>query len=535
MLAWGAQRAAGQDALQDANEAFRRGDFKRASQLFAAAAENENDAVRRAEARVRLAVTHFNMGNRAKAEEALAAALADQPQLDLVPDFYADEFLALFRRVRSRRNSAAASQPPASAATAAATTAAALAGLRQRFALAVDNAALDSLLVEVQTLELVTAPPAQADVLDFKSEVLERLGDGEKSLEERGRAAAIRAAAQAMPGTTPVPLDALLEARRLLAGARAAEAASLSRGILMALPSCAPALEVLAEALLEAGLFDEAHSALRTALSEREKPELLLLLGEVELHRGQLAGARDAFRRVADADPGHDRAQAALGMVAARLGDLGTAQQALDRALQANGTLVAARVLRAQLALVRGDPGTALGDLQRAVQMRPDDPWAAGWLGVAQLAGGNASAAAAELGRASGVDLDTFTLARTEALRRLGDTDGALAALGDSQVQTAEVLRARCLLDANRNAEALSLLQRLAAADPAGGAVHYLLAYAYHRHRDWQRAAEELSAAQALAGTSAETGEAIKRVSATLAAQQLLAGAQAPPAPPPSK
>ena len=374
--------------------------------------------------------------------------------------------------------------------TAAQPTATTLASLRQRFALAVDNAALDMLLIDVQALESATPPPALADVLDFKSEVLERLGNSERSLEERGRAAAIRAVAQAMPGSTPMPLDAVLDARRLLAGARAAEAAALSRGILQALPSCAPALEVLAEALLGAGRLDEAHSALRAALSEREKPELLLLLGEVELRRGELASARDAFRRVADADAGHDRANAALGMLAARLGDLDTAQQALDRALLANTTLVEARVLRAQLALGRRDAPAAIADLQRALQMRPDDPWVAGWLGVAQLAAGNAAAAAAALARAAEVPLDAFVVARAEAARRLGDPDAALAALGEVRGETADLLRACILLDTSGAPEALALAPALVAANPASGAARYLLACAHHRQRDWQRARE---------------------------------------------
>ena len=530
-LAFASPVVAQQDALGNANEAFSRGDFKGAAQLFAAAADSERDPARRAEVRVRLAVTYFNLGNRQKAEDALAAALADRPQLELVEDFYADEFLSLFKRARARRSAAQAAQArPGQASPQPAATS--LVALRQRFALAVDEVALDVLLIDVRALEIVTPTPELADVLDFKSEVLERLGNGEGSLEERGRAAAIRAVTQAMPGSTPMPLDALLDARRLLAGSRAAEAAALSRGILQALPSCAPALEVLAEALLGAGRLDEAHSALRTALSEREKPELLLLLGEVELRRGDLASARDAFRRVADADAGHDRANAALGMLAARLGDLETAQQALDRALQANGTLVEARVLRAQLALGRGDAQAALADLQRALQMRPDDPWVAGWLGVAHLAGGNAAAAAGALARAIDVPLDTFVVARAEAARRLGDLDAALEALGARRGESAALLRTRILLDSGRAGAALGLAQSLAAEYPASGAARYLLACAHHRQRDWRRAHEELSGAAGLAGAPAATAEAIAHTAATLAAQGLLDAAASPPPPP---
>ncbi len=522
--------AGAQDALSDANAAFRRSDFKSAARMFAAAADAETEPSRRAEIRVRLAVTYFNMGSKTKAEEAVVAALADQPQLDLVPDFYADEFLALFKRVRARRTAAAQPAAMPGPAAPAAATPGSLTALRQKLALAVDNPALDALLTEVQQLSIATPTPALADVLDLKSEVLERLGQVEPSLEERGRAAAIRAAAQAMPGTTPVPLDALLEARRLLASSRAAEAAALSRGMLAALPSCAPALEVLAEALLDAGRLDEAYSALRTALSDKEKPELLLLLGEVELRRGRLPNARDAFRRVVDAEPGNDRASAALGITAAQLGDLDTAREALDRALQANGTLFEARVLRAQIALERGEAAAAVQHLQRALQMRPDDPWASGWLGVAYLSSGNAAAAADSLVRARDIQLAAFTLARVEALRRLGRTDDALALLGAPPYDDAEALvAARCLLDAGRHDDALAALQALTLRQPDNGGARYLLGCVFHRRRDWQQAREELAHAAALPGALADARDSVALVEATLAAQRLLDGAETPP------
>jgi tetratricopeptide (TPR) repeat protein len=519
-----------QDALSDANEAFRRSDFKIAAKLFSEAAAAESDAGKRAEIRVRLAVTYFNLGSRTKAEEALGAALADQPQLELVADFYADEFLSLFKRVRARRTAAAQPAPAPTPLGPGPAVPASLAGLRQRLALAVDNPALDDLLAEVRQLEMATPPPLLADVLEIESDVLERLGQVEPALEDRGRAAAIRASVQALPGTTPVPLDALLEARRLLAGSRAVEAAALSRGILAALPSCAPALEVLAEALLDAGRLDEAYSALRTALSDREKPELLLLLGEVELRRGRLPNARDAFRKAADAEPGNDRASAALGMVAAKLGDLDTAREALDRALQANGTLVEARVLRAEIALERGEPSVAVQHLQRALQMRPDDPWASGWLGVAYLFTGNPVAAVDALDRARDLPSGTFALARAEALRRLGRSSDALAILekaphGDVQ----SLLTARCLLDAGRDADAAAALQALADRQPDGGSARYLLGCALHRQRDWARSSEELTRAATLPGAPATTRQAVALVEATLAAQRLLDGAQTPP------
>jgi tetratricopeptide (TPR) repeat protein len=530
--------ALAQDPLSDGDKAFRSARFKTAARFYAAAAAAEPDPAKKAEIQVKLALAYYNARERTKAEDALAAALGDAPQLELVPEFYDPEFLKLFAKVKAKVAAAsAAKQSPGSGPIRTGNITPTLTQIRQQLAGATDNAAVEALLPSIATLELSAPASALPDVLDVKAEVFERLGRTAESLELRGRAAALKAAAQVSPGTSPVPLEALLDARRMLASGRPQDAISLLKGILDAQPSCVPAFEVLAEAYLDAGKLDEAYNALRTALLGNEKPSLLLELGEVELRRDHPNGARDAFRRVVEVDPGNDRAWAALGLLAARAGDIASARDSLDKALQANGTLFEARVVRAQITLADGHPDTAVQELQRALQVRPGDPWATGWLGQAYLAAGDNATAAARLRDATKAGAGRFALALAEALRRLGSTDEALKVLDAAPQQGPEaaILRARCLLDAGKPTEAEAVLTSLVAASPNNATAHYLLGYAMHAQGRWREAVKELTVAASLPGAPPEAAEAVRLATATQHAQEVLDSALTVPAQPPRR
>lgn len=523
----------GADPLSEATDAFRKADWPRAAKLFVTAAEAESDSAKRAEIRLRLAQVYFLMNNRPKAEEALAAALADQPQLELDPELYTDDFLRAFARVKGRAagTSARPAQPAATAGTGSAT----LVAIRRRLAEAVDNTALEGALADIQALENNTPPSSLPEVLELRAEALDRLGRSGEAVEQRGRIMALRAAAAAPPNTPVVPLDALLEARRLIATGRPEDAAALMGGVLQALPSCVAALEVRGEALLEAGSLDDAATALRTAMVTSEKPELWLLLGEVELKRGRIPSARDAFRRAVDLDPGNDRALAALGLLAARMEDVSTAREMLDRALNANGTLLEARVVRAQIALAEQQTNSALQHLQRALQVKPDDPWASGWFGVANLAVGNLPVAIERLEAARTAGLERFSLPLAEAMRRQGKVVEALALLDGLREAGAEgrLVRARCLLDGGHAAEAVDLLRELSVAGHGSGRELYLLGAALHASRNWSEAATTLAAASGLTGAPSNVGVAASNADATRVAQGLMDSALVPPPPPP--
>ena len=528
--------ARAQDPLTEGDRAFRSADFKSAAKLYAAAADAERDPGKRAEIRVKLAMAYYNAKERTKAEEALTAALKDVPQLELVPEFYDSDFLKMFNRVRTRLTA-----PPTPLAGSAPLRtgggAGSLVQIRQRLAQAADGTAVEAILPSFEALEASASPNTLPDVLEVKADALERLGRTSEALELRGRIAAMRTATQALPGTSPVPLEALLDARRMLAAGRPQDAIAFLHGVLLAMPSCMPALELEAEAFLEAGKLDDAYSVLRTALLGNEKPELLMALGEVELRRARLTAARDAFRRVVEVDPGNDRAWAALGLLAAHMGDLSSAREALDKALTANGTLFEARVVRAEIALADGQATVAFQHLQRALQVKPDDPWATGWLGATYLAIKNDVTAAEKLQSAVQAGQGQFGLALVEALRRLGKVDEALASLARTKGEEPEasLLRARCLLDMSRPADAQSVVVNLIALFPEDAEAHYLLGVAYHAQRRWLEAEKELGLAAGLANPPANARASVANAQATRRAQDVMDAALTPPPPAPRR
>jgi tetratricopeptide (TPR) repeat protein len=266
-----------------------------------------------------------------------------------------------------------------------------------------------------------------------------------------------------------------------------------------------------------------------------EKPELLLALGELELARKRFTAARDAFRRAVNLDPANDRALAAAGLLAASMEDYASAKEFLDRAIKANGTLFEARVVRAQLALLEKDPQEAANQVLRALQVRPQDPWASGWLGVAYLAVGDVAAAQERLEQAARANQE-FTLFYAESLLRQGKGKQVLELLrADQPNPQAQLLRARALLQLGQNAEALELLQRLARLLPTDGAIRYVLGYAQFQQRQWQEAVATFEAAASLAGAPAFTAQAANLAAKALAAQNLLDAAEVPPPPPPKR
>jgi tetratricopeptide (TPR) repeat protein len=517
------------DPLSQANDAFRNGDYARAVELFQVAAELEPRPEVRATIWVKLAWTYFALQRQDKAETALLAALKDQPTLELAADYYSDEFLALYSRVKARAAALGGSAEPR------AVTPEVLASLRRQAEEAADPPTLERLLRELATLE-ATAPPSLAPQLfDLRAAVLERLGRSEEALESLGRAAAARAGSAISPGAGAIPFETINEGKRLVANGQPNDAAALMRGILAIQPSCGPALEVLGEAYLAAGRLDAAHAALRAAILADPRPDLFLLLGEADLRRRNLAGAREAFRRAAELDPTNERALAALGLLAASTADLPAAQTALDAALARNATLFEARVVRGQIALASGDTAVATQHFQQALQVRPDDPWARAWLGLALLARGDVATALPFLpAEAAGLPA-LFVVARAEALRRLGRSDEALALLATPASADAAAVAALCQLQRNQPEAAATILDAAGELAPANARLRYLRALTRAAQGDRQAALSELEQASKLAGCPPLASESARNLETALAAEELMRTALRPPAAPPRR
>lgn len=516
-----------QTTLDQAHDAFRQGQWRKAASLFEKAAEEARDPRARAEIRVKLAWTYFSaLKNRAKAERALRQAFQEAPDLEIIPDLYTDDFVATVARVRSQLQETRQTRPS----PAPTPTVGSLARLRSRLATAVDALALEGLLAEVKALESVAPSASLPDLLEVEADILDRLGRTSEALRLRARAQTLRIAAQAAPGTPIVPLELIRQGRQYLVAKQPQEAIALLQGILDALPSCTPAFEVLAQAYMDAGLFEEAYSALQTAIMSNEKPELLLALGELELARNRLPAARDAFRRAVALDPVNDRALAAAGLLAASMEDYASAKDFLEQALKNNGTLFEARVVRAQLAILEGQVQEAILHLLRALQVRPGDPWAEGWLGVAYLAAGDVNAAGERLVRATS---QQFALFLAEVYLRQNQHALALPLISaESQDPQAQLLRAKAMLQAGQTREAESFLQRLAKLYPADGAIRYLLGFGQFKLGQWEQAASSLRTGQGLPGAPSFIAEAITAAENALQAQKLMEAALTPPPPP---
>jgi predicted Zn-dependent protease len=129
----------------------------------------------------------------------------------------------------------------------------------------------------------------------------------------------------------------------------------------------------------------------------------------------------------------------------------------------------------------------------------------------------------------------TFSLPYAEVLRRQGKPADALALLATVNPADPEgkLLRARCLIDSGRAAEAIGPLRELVVERPDDNRVHYLLGWALYGQHQWQAALDELTRA-ARAGGSPDGGDAVTRAKATIAAQQLLDAGESPVAPPAS-
>jgi len=526
-----AQGAEQKSLFEQATEAYNRGELSAAATLFEQAGAVEVDPKKRALARVWQASSLFFAGDTTGARAALVAALGDDPQIVLRPEYWGKDFLEFF--VKTKRELQPSPPPQHSVVQPSASpgeTRNAIERLRRQAAQAVDTAALMEILGPLRQVE-VSDPSVTLEVLELRADLLERLGRIEEGLEDRGRLEALRAAAAAVPGTSPLPIQTLLDARRMLRDNRPREAAALLRGVLLAQPSSIQALDAYSEALVKAGQLDEAFETVRIALATNENVDLRLRQGEIELARGRPAAARQAFVRAVELDAANDRALTQLGLTAAKLGDVATARDALTRAIKANALVFVPKVVRAQIALLDGDTEVAIELLKSALKVQPDSAWAAGWLGAAYLQLGQVPTAIEHLDEAQRANDPQLQLFLAEALRRSGRVNDAMRVLEQtaSDVPDERLIEARCLIDRGELRSAAEVLERLVAVRPEDGRAQYLLAFAYHAEGRWAQARHHLEQARSLTGSPEFIEQAIVTEQKAIAGQELLDRAPSPP------
>ncbi len=122
--------------------------------------------------------------------------------------------------------------------------------------------------------------------------------------------------------------------------------------------------------------------------------------GSAALRDGRGAEAVELFRRATGALPSSPDAFLGLGLAELRTGNADDAREALTRALALDPKAPAAHLFLGIAKYQAGDPGAA-GEVQQELAVHPDNLDALTWLGIIELAAGNAEAAAAPLDRAA--------------------------------------------------------------------------------------------------------------------------------------
>ena len=108
----GAQGEGTTPSEEAAIQAFRQGSFSRAVELYRQALQETDDANHRARLHINIAWTLFALGRESEVQTHLRAALVEDPNLTLLPDYYTQEFIDLFDRARMRSVSGESAAPP---------------------------------------------------------------------------------------------------------------------------------------------------------------------------------------------------------------------------------------------------------------------------------------------------------------------------------------------------------------------------------------------------------------------------------------
>ncbi len=504
-------------------QAYREGAFSRAVELYRNALSETDDPAHRARLHVNIAWTLFALGRENEVNTHLRAALVEDPDLTLMPDYYTQEFLDLFEAARtydSRRGAAPTGSPtPDLEAT--------VASIHQHLESGQD---LEGALADVKAL--IEAHPEDARLQPLRAEILRRLGrteEAQQALDAHGAGAE----------QTPTPTDNLsipdliLRANRYLDEGDVQTAFDLLREAVSRQPSNVAALELMAEAALRSARWQDAEFALKSALSlQPDNLNLQLRLGSVYLAKGDASAARDIFRQLTESYPHSDRAWAALGLLDARLSNQDRAQDELERALDENPLLPEVQLTYGELLLARGEFEAALSALQAADNLLQNDPQLEARLGQTYLAMGRDEAALKRLRAAVNGGFEPPDVQRALALALVvnGDNAEAERLLGhvttDRQGELA-IIRGLLLLEQGVPAEAAKVLRPVAEQRPSDPAVLNLLAVALYRQADYEGAVVLLRRATDLVPDDPTVGANLAHATAAQTALQLEAHATA--------
>ena len=483
-------------------QAFRQGSFSRAVDLYRQALQETDDAAHRARLHINIAWTLFALGRESEVQTHLRAALVEDPNLTLLPDYYTQEFIDLFDQVRMRGLSGDPSTPPPDLDVT-------MASIEVRME---EGADLEGALADVD--RLLESYPEDGRLIPLRSEILRQLGrdqEADELLRTYGGTFG--------PGTyterMSIP-DLILRANRLLEEGDSATSLELLREAVARQPSNVAALELMAEAAQRSGRWDEAEFALKSALGmQPDNVGLQLRLGEVFIAENELSAARDVFREITERSPHSDRGWAALGLLEARLGNQERALKNLDRAIEENPLLPEVQLARGELLLAYGEADAAYQALEAAANLLHDDPQLEARLGQALLATSQYEDAlghlrAAVAGGFAPDDVER-ALALTLALNgRYAESERVLTEAGISDSFDTEGVRGLLMLEQSSYAAAEEILAPVAAARANEAAVLNLFSAAIYNQARYEETVGYLVAA-------AELDDTIEPIAANLA------------------
>ena len=224
-----------------------------------------------------------------------------------------------------------------------------------------------------------------------------------------------------------------------------------------------------------------------------------LLLGDIEIYRGDLPAARDAFARGAARFPGDERFDVALARVAALSDDEAAARRHLASALARHPDSIDALVELGDLERRAGHAQAALGAYERATQLAARDP--RGWHGIGVVEAERENLRRAKLNLERAIVLDPSDpaargeLAGVEAVR--GDFAAArenLAAALQRQPDNYVALTSAGIVElrAGHAEAAMDALLRASLIEPRYARAHVYLAAAYYQSGREHAALEEL-------------------------------------------
>ncbi|MGD8440092.1 MAG: tetratricopeptide repeat protein [Holophagae bacterium] len=493
-------------------QAFRQGSFSRAVELYRQALQETDEPTHRARLHVNIAWTLFALGREAEVQTHLRAALVEDPNLTLLPDYYTQEFIDLFDQARMRSMSAEPGTPPPD-------LEATVASVEARLQSGDD---LEGALADVD--RLIDAYPADGRLIPLRSEILRQLGRTQEADALMRNYGGVGAEGYADRMSIP---DLILRANRLLEEGDSLTSLELLREAVARQPSNVAALELMAEAAQRSGNWDEAEFALKSALGmQPDNVGLQLRLGEVFIAEQDLSAARDVFRKITESSPHSDRGWAALGLLEARLGNHDRALDDLDRAIAENPLLPEVQLARGELLLVRGDNQEAMQALESAANLLHDDAQLAARMGQALLAVGRAEEALPKLRAAvdQGFAPDDVQRALALALAlngRLEESDRVLSRAGLADNGDTEIVRGVLMLERSSYAAAEEILSNVTAERANEPEVLNLFAATLYNQGRYAEAVNYLEAAVDIAPSSEPIADNLKRARAARAAELL--------------